>query len=362
MTNLSRDQRGSVTLTVVFLTCMAFLLLAFADNARVFRSDAVALSERSSEQAFYAAQSCLEEGYFQLRTSASYTGGTLTVGDSTCTTTVTPAALHSPDGQLAVVGSAGSTKRGIASSYTGAGPEISHHKTEIFHAIDRSGSMAEYVCDDPIWTNQPDCLLHSSQWIQKAVAAKGAAKAFDLNVLLPGNTYDSIGLVSYSTNASLDSGLQTNAVTLNNIIDHMPGPADYTNFDDSITLATSQLPVVLGTATTRAIILLTDGQPTAYHPGRSCVVAGVTLDTNDCAKHWGSVAADAAKAQGILLFTIGFGNDTQIDTGYMESISSVINGQTMFFRPTSTGLNDVYSHIADILTQYNIHQGSWNEQ
>ncbi len=352
---------GAITLIATFFTAMVALMLLLTVNIHAVDEKQRTHDNTISEQAFYAAQSCTDEAYLHLRTDVSFRDvATLNIGSGTCTAHITPSGPDS--GQIVSTGRSGSAIRTIQSSYSGAGATVAQNNTQIYHVIDRSGSMDDQVCTVPTYTSQYDCeAVHHMQWVTKASAAKDAAKYFNTTVLVPGNTHDSIGLISYASEATWDSALQTDASVINNDIDNMPSPLNSTNFDDAIALAVQHLPVT-PTPVTRAMILLTDGQPTTYHTGRSCVVNGLTMSNDDCSKYWGQQEAQAAKDAGILVFTIGFGNITEIDIPYMESISSVINGHTLFFAPTSTGLNDVYKKISDILIQYNLQQGSWNEQ
>lgn len=357
---MTTQRPGAITLIATFFTAMVALMLLLTVNIHAVDEKQRTHDSTISEQAFYAAQSCTDEAYLHLRTDETYHGVTnLLVGEATCSATVT--AATSTDGNIDSTGIYGKSIRTITSSYHDAGATVDQNNTQIYHVIDRSGSMDESVCTNPDWENEDDCKSDGWQWVMKAKAAKNAAMLFNTTFLVAGNTHDSIGLISYASEATWDKDLQTDATVINNAIDNMPDPLNGTNFDDAIAQAIQHLPVT-STPATRAMILLTDGQPTTYNTERSCVIDSVTLSNDNCSKYWGQQEAQAAKDAGILVFTIGFGTSTQIDTVYMQSISSKINAQFMFFRPTSAGLDEVYAKIANILIQYNIGQGSWNEQ
>ncbi len=358
----SYNQDGNITLTVVFLTSMAMLILAFGDHTRVFQAAVAARAGKTTEQAFYAAQSCVEEGYLQLRTDATYHGGSFAVGDATCTATVTPNSPGSTDGTLTGAGTSGTTLRGIMSGYSGAGPETVHHKTQIFHVIDRSGSMADdhVGCSDYSGKNQIDCLAAGLLWGDRPFVSIQKA-AIDFNSNFMNSSYDQIGLVTFSSDVFPVNGqsyqpLTDNELVINHALQAIAPPDGTTHIASAITFAKDHFPAANGS--NQYEILLTDGVPNdGCLTGFQC-----TID-----------ATSQAKSQGIHIITIGFGNVFVEGNAHynpnskplLETLASKdpTTGQPLsFIAPDNTALQQIYQHIEDIITTYNLHQGSWNEQ
>ncbi len=82
------NQKGSVGLIVVMITLAIVSLLI--GGVMFFGVDDLetGYAEWRSSESMMSAESCGEEALLRIRRDASYTGGTLTVGNSTCTITV----------------------------------------------------------------------------------------------------------------------------------------------------------------------------------------------------------------------------------------------------------------------------------
>jgi len=176
-------------------------------------------------------------------------------------------------------------------------PLIEKH-TDVMLVIDRSGSMDGTPLQD----------------------AKDAAKAFvDRLDLSPGA--DQVGLVSYSSSALLNHQLSRTAGTVRAAIDALVAGGN-TNITDGINKAQEELESVRHVPDNRPVmILMTDGQHNVG-PGPG-------------------PAADAAKAKGTRIITIGLG---QVDEAQLKSLAS--SPSDYYYAPTSSELKKIYEQIA----------------
>lgn len=114
-----------------------------------------------------------------------------------------------------------------------------------------------------------------------------------------------VGLVQFSTNAVLDLGLTGNLAAANSALDAMSQQFGQTNHAAAFALAASELSANGRAGAQQAIVLVTDGE--ANQPGGNPLIAAIS-------------AADGAKSDGILIFTIGVGND--VDLFHLAAYSS----------------------------------------
>lgn len=351
-----RRQDGSVTLLTVFLTGMIALLLVFADNTRAVKEGALAQSDAATEQAFFASQSCLEEGYLQLRFHDNYhspydTSHPLTVGTSNCMLVQVPGETAT-SGSLVAEGSARNIVRTVVSSYRDAGPTESRNDTSIFHVLDRSGSMGDdgEGCSDSTYTVQSECEDgHDALWGPRPLVNVKAAATLFLKSLKP--SHDKIGLVSYNGSASLDADINSSYATVETKIAAM-AHGGYTNIGEAIQTAADALQHEPASRS-RIAIVLTDGQPTAGPPG---------IDPAQFAR---DMAQDARDNKGIIIITIGLGSAASNPTSalLLQDLASVIGTRTMYYpAPNASDLASIYQQIANVLTSFDIKQGSWTEQ
>lgn len=346
MNHRRNKQRGSITLLMVFFTAMAMFVLAFADHVSAIREDVMAQKDTATEQAFYAAQSCIEEGLLQLRADEQYAGGTITIGDSTCL--VGPDQPGQTSGRLVSEGRFQDTIRVVSSYYADAGPSRSRNKSAIYHVFDRSGSMADddMGCTDPTLTNQIDCQANGGQWgLQPVTTAKVAAKSF-IDRLDP--AFDQIGIVSFSTTASLDFLVANNFSGARSAIDSLITGGN-TNSGDAIALATTSLLNDVADGPLLVEIVLTDG------------ITNRPTDTATGETHALSKAAEA-KSQGVIVFTIGLGSS--VNETFLQTLASAdSDGNPYYFKaPSASDLDAIYNAIADIITTYNLNQTGWREE
>ncbi|MFN8472983.1 MAG: VWA domain-containing protein [Anaerolineae bacterium] len=173
----------------------------------------------------------------------------------------------------------------------------SHPPADVMLVIDRSGSMSG----------------------QKITDAEAAAKGFiDRMDLSTGQ----VGLASFSDTASLDQVLTQAAGPVRAAIDALVADGA-TNIADAISLAQGELAGPRHRpANQRALILMSDGQPTAGGDPRA--------------------AAAAAKAAGTRIFTIGLGSD--VDPNLMRDLAS--SPSDYYFAPDSSQLDAIYQQIA----------------
>jgi len=182
---------------------------------------------------------------------------------------------------------------------TGKGdcPRMEKH-ADVMLVIDRSGSMSGTPLQD----------------------AKNAAKAFvdRLDLSLGG---DQVGLVSYSSSATLDHLLTRSAGTVRSAIDVLVSGGN-TNITDGINKAQEELDSARHIPGNRPlIILMTDGQHNVG-PGPG-------------------PAADAAKAKGTRIITIGLGS---VDEAELRSLASTPSDY--YYAPDSSDLAHIYEQIA----------------
>jgi len=179
-------------------------------------------------------------------------------------------------------------------------PVTAEH-ADVMLVVDRSGSMSGTPLQD----------------------AKNAAKAFvDRLDLSSGG--DQVGLVSYSDSATLNHQLSTSASSVKAAIDGLVS-GGYTNITDGINKAQAELETSRhDPANQPVIILMTDG---VHNVG---AVPGP--------------AADAAKAKGTRIFTIGLGS---VDEAQLQSLAS--SPSDYYYAPTSSDLEAIYQQIAGAL-------------
>jgi uncharacterized protein YegL len=187
----------------------------------------------------------------------------------------------------------------VVLTITGHGdcPTFERH-ADVMLVIDRSGSMEGAPLQD----------------------AQDAAKAFvdGLDLSLGA---DQVGLVSYSSSAVLNHWLSRTAGTVRAAIDALMSGGQ-TNITDGINKAQEELESVRRVPENRPImILMSDGQHN--------VGAGP------------GPAADAAKAKGTRIITIGLGN---VDETELRNLAS--SPSDYYYAPTSDELKSIYQQIA----------------
>lgn len=79
---------GAVALISVLVISAVIVVIGVGINLRSIGSLQSAFKSRRSTEAFYVADTCIEEALIRLRRNAAYSGGSLAVGDGTCTITI----------------------------------------------------------------------------------------------------------------------------------------------------------------------------------------------------------------------------------------------------------------------------------
>ncbi len=86
---LKQNQQGAAALTV-FLIILAVSLIVVSTTALIGVDNlSIGFSQQASSDMILSAESCVEEAMVRLRRDSSYAGGSLVVGDATCTIAVT---------------------------------------------------------------------------------------------------------------------------------------------------------------------------------------------------------------------------------------------------------------------------------
>ncbi len=177
-------------------------------------------------------------------------------------------------------------------------------------------------------------------------AEKSAATSFVNNL---NTTYDKIGLISFNTNVVTLQHLTNNFTSVKTAINNLSASGD-TNFQPALVSATSEFNGGNHRSNaTKTIVFISDGCPS--DPGDShCYAPWITQS---------KAAADAAKASGITIYTIGLGLtadlpaiDVPIARGVLQYMASSTGGTNdhYFEAPTSGSLANIYNQIAFILT------------
>jgi Flp pilus assembly protein TadG len=197
-------------------------------------------------------------------------------------------------------------------------------------------------CATPGVTTQNNCTACRGaivQPYQPMTSAKDAAIYFiDLveEQLLP--TVPRLGLVSYSTSATLNKTLQyaANFASVRSAIASLT-PDSYTNVADGLSKALTELTGANKRATAvKAIVFMTDGQ--ANRPGCS------GADPCQAAYNAAIAVANTAAANNVPIYTIGLGSGA--DQALLAEIANKTNG-AFLYAPTAADLHDAYGTIFD---------------
>jgi len=169
------------------------------------------------------------------------------------------------------------------------------------------------------------------------VAVRQAADDFVTNLMGGGNPQQHrVGVVWYSSSASLRQGLTFNEADVHTAIDTNPGMCGgVTQMDDAINMARTELTTNGEPGVPTAIVHLTDGNP--------CCGATDVADA--------TAAFNAAKAAGIRIFNIGLGGG--VNDAYLSANASAncpnapaaYRPQCYWKAPTPADLDTIYQEI-----------------
>lgn len=202
-------------------------------------------------------------------------------------------------------------------------------KRDIMIVLDRSGSM------DDDGGNPP----------QPITATKAAAKRFVDKIAAAPVTGDQMGLVWYSDRATLDQRLTTNFSQVKTRID-VPNANGCTNIAEAAQRAHQEL--TSGQANPRSVpivVLLSDGKTNTRINGTGCQYNSPgQFGTWNPAEVQARDQAVAMAGDGIVLYTISLGNDT--NPTLMEAMAEATGGQH-FYAPTTAQLDGIFTEISN---------------
>jgi cysteine-rich repeat protein len=184
--------------------------------------------------------------------------------------------------------------------------------------------------------------------LSKIQNAKNAADTFLDNF----KSNDQSALVSYATTATLDKTLSNNHASTLTAVNALT-PLGATNIGDAIKLGIQELSSTRARAqATKAMVLLTDGL--ANKPN------GDGLNENPLDVAYAESQATIAAGLGYKIFTVGLGDDGQIDQVMLQNIAT-ITGANYHHVPNGEDLSPIYQEISTAICQYGSISGCLNE-
>ena len=189
--------------------------------------------------------------------------------------------------------------------------------------------------------------VSGSMGTTKMRAAKEADRIF-VNTVLPDDTGQTqVGLVSYSSDAYLDSCLTDNKGALIDTIN------SYSSGGMTCIACGMEIAISLLEASpkeNKVILLVTDGEANTVNKTTSsgtcdgiAVLNEVTGSSSGSAKSMSRKLAKVANEKGIVLYTIGFGSDA--DDALLQDMADSANGD-YYYAPSAENLRDIYKAIA----------------
>lgn len=190
---------------------------------------------------------------------------------------------------------------------------------DIMLVIDTSSSMDDNCVD----VSDPDltpCGIND---------AKRAAKLF---VDLLNSTRDRSGVAYFNNNAEVIQSLTFFKNDVKDAIDSL-SVGEYTNMGDGIRKSTEEFIINGDGAADWYQIFLSDGRPTA------------PFDYPEADMQYARDAAVNASAEGEVIYTIGFGEETYINQTFLEELANITDGK-YYYAATATELEEMYMEIA----------------
>lgn len=195
-----------------------------------------------------------------------------------------------------------------------AEPDIIHHPTDIVLILDRSGSMA----GSPL-----------------AHLKAGAKKFIEIIDEATDNTQDGhigqgsrIGIVSFSSTASQDTRLITSVSDLNAAVNALAAGGS-TNHADAFAKATQLFDMT--SQNEKVMVMFTDGVTTAGAPP--------------------APVAEAARAQGIVIYCIGLEGQRGVDVNALKEWASEPDSAYVAVTPDEEKLEELFAELAQNLTK-----------
>jgi len=206
--------------------------------------------------------------------------------------------------------------------------QVEYQPVDVMLVMDVSGSMGEKDDSGKI----------------KLDLAKNASKTFvdQLNM-----TRDRVGLVSFSTEATLRCSLTNNATKIKSQIDALSADG-YTNIGGGISKANEEFVNHGRSDAVWVMILLSDGKanrPCPHNPQHreNCSYAReYAVNQSECSK--------TLKSKGVRIYTIGLGSTSDIDVELLQQIA--FDESKYYYAPSAGQLESIYIAISkDILLQ-----------
>jgi Mg-chelatase subunit ChlD len=155
---------------------------------------------------------------------------------------------------------------------------------------------------------------------------------------------DSLGVVSFATDASIDSALQTDFSKAQSIIGNISIKKDGTQFTNifSALLKSAELFSQLGSTNSQKVLaLLTDGVATKpSNPRGKTEAEDILYAEAEALKE-----ADNLKTQGVTIYTIGLGKDIHAD--FLRKLAST--PENFLEAPSTTTLSSVYQQVSSFI-------------
>lgn len=195
--------------------------------------------------------------------------------------------------------------------------------TDTMLLIDRSGSMGQ---------------------ANKLVEAKNAAKNFV--DIISKDTRNRVGLVSFSTKATVNSSLTTNYASVKSQIDSLSA-SGYTCQQCGIDAVNQEIAAHKRAGIKQVVVMLTDGQANWVEGGTNSVSASVAEPPAL------SAVRNGFSANGEIFFTIGLGDPNAtgdarfFDATFLQNIAALTGG--VFYFPLPDQLNGVYQQISQLI-------------
>ena len=190
-----------------------------------------------------------------------------------------------------------------------AAPDIISNPTDIVLVLDRSGSMAG--------TPLASMKTGAKTFIDIIAEATGGTASGQIG------SGSRIGIVSFADTATENTQLITSVDTLKNAVDQLTAGGS-TNHADAFTKATQLLSA--SSSQNRVIVLFTDGNTTTGAPP--------------------TPVAEAAKAQGIIIYCIGLVGSGGVDVGMLNQWATAPSSAHVSVTPDAEDLEELFAELA----------------